>query len=127
MYGFKTITPYLRQVEWDREATNLWTDWWKALRTCTPQKTANFLKDFNELHATDPNEPKPCHHYYERIRGASTPLLETMLESNQVNHDPITLIVQRRIQTITDVSSANFIGDNFVSIGDNFLGFTRVH
>ena len=61
MYGFKTITPYLRQVEWDREATNLWTDWWKALRTCTPQKAANFLKDLNDLHATDPNQPKPSH------------------------------------------------------------------
>ena len=60
-YGFKSITPYLRQVEWDREASNLWTDWWKALANCTPEKTAQFMKGLNELHATDPNDPKPAH------------------------------------------------------------------
>ena len=60
-YGFKYITPYLRQIEWDRECTNVWTDWWKALESCTKEKAVQFCQELDTLHATDPNLPKPTH------------------------------------------------------------------
>ena len=60
-YGYKNITPYLRQVEWDREANNIWLDWWRALFSCTKEKATQFCLRLNELHSTDPNTPKPTH------------------------------------------------------------------
>ena len=60
-YGYKNITPYLRQVEWDREANNIWLDWWRALFCCTKEKATQFCLRLNELHSTDPNTPKPTH------------------------------------------------------------------
>ena len=60
-YGYKEITPYLRQVEWDREATDLWNDWWKAFQTCTSERVLAFHADLKELYTTDPNLPKEPH------------------------------------------------------------------
>jgi hypothetical protein len=60
-YGYKSITPYLRQVEWDRESKHRWLDWWKAFSTCTVEKAKEFTDHLNELHASDPNAPKPTH------------------------------------------------------------------
>ena len=60
-YGYKEITPYLRQVEWDRESTDMWNDWWKAFQNCTPEKSLPFTNDLMELYKTDPNLPPEPH------------------------------------------------------------------
>ena len=65
-YGYKEITPYLREVDWDREANDLWIDWWKAFQGCTSEKMDAFVADLEELYKTDPNLPKEPHDFLTR-------------------------------------------------------------
>ena len=48
-YGNKDITPYLRQVEFDREnIDDLWKGWWEAFKQCTPERVLVFANDLKE-------------------------------------------------------------------------------
>ena len=61
-YGYKDITPYLRQIEWDRENVgNLWKGWWDAFKSCTAEKVTAFGNDLKELYRTDPHLPIATH------------------------------------------------------------------
>lgn len=61
-YGYKDITPFLRQVEFDRENSgDLWKGWWDAFKLCTPERVAVFANDLKELYLTDPNLVKETH------------------------------------------------------------------